>query len=73
MELKKLRISLFILMGAVTFGCVGYRFVENMSWFDAFYMTVITITTVGYGETHELTASGRVFTIFLIALLDLQI
>lgn len=40
--------------------------IENYSFFDAFYMTVITIATVGYGEVHPLSTVGRVFTSFLI-------
>lgn len=47
-------------------GIVGYHLLEGWSWFDALYMTVITLATVGYGEIHALSFSGRVFTIFLI-------
>lgn len=47
-------------------GTIGYRLIEGWSFFDALYMTVITLATVGYGETHELTTTGRVFTIGLI-------
>ena len=47
-------------------GVVGYMTIEGWSAFDAFYMTVITLGTVGYGETHTLSTSGRVFTIGLI-------
>lgn len=48
-------------------GTLGYWWIEK-DWplFDALYMTVITVGTVGYGETHELSHAGRVFTIFLI-------
>ena len=47
-------------------GCIGYHHIEGWSWFDALYMTVITLGTVGFGETHELSQTGRVFTIALI-------
>ncbi len=47
-------------------GIVGYHLLEGWSWFDALYMTVITLATVGYGEVHQLSFPGRVFTIFLI-------
>ena len=47
-------------------GVLGYHYIEGWSLFDSLYMTVITLATVGYGETHPLTLPGRVFTIFLI-------
>jgi voltage-gated potassium channel len=47
-------------------GTLGYHFIEGWSLFDSLYMPVITLATVGYGETHPLTIAGRVFTIFLI-------
>ncbi|NBO93064.1 MAG: potassium channel protein [Planctomycetia bacterium] len=51
----------------ILFGTLGYYFIEDdYSLFDALYMTVITITTVGYGETHPLTTYGRIFTIVLL-------
>ena len=40
--------------------------IEGWSFFDALYMTVTTITTVGYGELHQLSKAGRIFTVFLI-------
>jgi len=40
--------------------------IEGWALLDALYMTIITITTVGYGETHPLSAGGRIFSIFLI-------
>jgi len=47
-------------------GVLGYHYIEGWPLFDALYMTVITLATVGYGETHPLSLSGRAFTIFLI-------
>lgn len=47
-------------------GPVGYMLIEGWNALDAVYMTVITITTVGYGEVHPLSTAGRVFTIGLI-------
>ncbi|MDR3685567.1 MAG: potassium channel protein [Coriobacteriia bacterium] len=47
-------------------GTLGYMLIERWNAFDAFYMTVITVGTVGFGEVHPLDAAGRVFTIFII-------
>lgn len=47
-------------------GTAGFVVIEGYSVFDAFYMTLITITTVGYEEVHRLSHAGRVFNSFLI-------
>lgn len=47
-------------------GTAGFRLIEGYPLFDAFYMTLITITTVGYQEVHALSRAGRVFNSFLI-------
>src|SRR5215813_8997527 len=47
-------------------GTVGFVEIEDYSWFDAFYMTITTITTVGYQELKPLSHAGRVFNSFLI-------
>jgi voltage-gated potassium channel len=47
-------------------GSLGYVIIEGWSFFDALYMTVTTLTTVGYGEIHPLDHAGRVYTIVLI-------
>jgi voltage-gated potassium channel len=47
-------------------GSAGFRLIEGWSWFDAFYMTLTTMTTIGYGEIHPLSHSGRIFNSFLI-------
>ena len=50
----------------IAFGTVGYVVLEGWHWFDALYMTVMMITTVGYSdETRHTTTVGRAFTIFL--------
>jgi voltage-gated potassium channel len=46
-------------------GTVGYRWIEGWSWFDAFYVAVITLTSIGYGERAPVTTAGRVFTLVL--------
>ena len=47
-------------------GTIGYTLIEAYTPFEAFYMTVYTITTVGFGELKPLHTSGRILTIFLI-------
>ena len=53
---------LFVLL----LGTVGFKVIEGWSLFDSFYMTLFTITTVGYSELHGLSQAGRVFNSFLI-------
>jgi voltage-gated potassium channel len=50
----------------VAVGTFGYRLLEDMTLLDALYMTVITLSTVGFGEVHPLSPVGRLFTIGLI-------
>ncbi|WP_155309145.1 potassium channel family protein [Desulfosarcina ovata] len=53
----------FVLLGA---GSVGYMVIEGWGFGDAMYMTVITLATVGYGEVHQVSSTGRMFTVVLI-------
>jgi len=63
---RHLKISLFVLILLITLGTAGYMGLEGWRWLDAFYMTVITLSTVGFREVHDLSDAGRFFTIFLI-------
>jgi voltage-gated potassium channel len=65
---RQLRLSLLFLLGLIIAGTAGYRLIERLPWIDSLYMTVITLTTVGFGEVHPLSEPGRVFTIGLIVL-----
>lgn len=65
---KSLIISSVFLVLIFIIGIFGYKIIEGWGFFDAFYMTVITLATIGYGEVHPLSPSGRVFTIVLIFL-----
>lgn len=63
---SKVYYAIFLLLAVVLLGTFGFMIVEGWSFFDAFYMTIITISTVGFGEVNALTDSGKLFTAFLI-------
>jgi len=63
------RRSILIVVAIVTtltIGTLGFTFIAGYPVFDAFYMSLTTMTTVGYGEIHPLSHAGRVFNSFLI-------
>jgi voltage-gated potassium channel len=62
----RLRYVAFLLLGVVAGGTVGFELIEGWGFLDSFYMTVITISTVGYQEVHQLSPIGRAFSIILI-------
>lgn len=59
---------LLLLLLILVIGTVGYMVIEKWPFLDALFMTVITVTTVGYGQVHPLSRAGEIFTIFLIIL-----
>jgi voltage-gated potassium channel len=63
---KELIAGAIALFGVAFVGTLWYRLVEGWSWSDSAYMTIITLATVGYGETNPLGDRGRLFTITLI-------
>jgi voltage-gated potassium channel len=67
-ESKKLRYSLLMLSGIIALGTCGYYFVEHMPLFEAFYMTIITLSTVGFAEVVPLSQAGRAITVVIIVL-----
>ena len=62
----RLRIVISLLFGVVFIGTLGFEFIEGWSLLDSFYMTLVTISTVGYQEIHPLSQAGRAFTAGLI-------
>ena len=58
-------ISIAILI-TLAIGTAGFVLIEGWDWFDSFYMTLSTITTVGYFEVHTLSRAGRIFNCFVI-------
>ncbi|WP_412986135.1 potassium channel family protein [Pontimicrobium sp. IMCC45349] len=63
---SKINTAVILLITLLGIGVVGYKTLSNASWIDAVYMTVITITTVGFEEAIILDDESKVFTIFLI-------
>lgn len=59
-------LSAALIVLIISGGTLGYVFLEGWDLFDAFYMTIITLTTVGFGEVHPLSRIGRMFTVALI-------
>lgn len=63
---SKIKTAVFLLISLFFIGTFGFRYMSQYSWIDALYMTVITITTVGFGEVQPLDEKAKVFTVFLI-------
>ncbi len=63
---KNFILPLLLLVFVLTFGTAGYSFIERWSLFDSLYMTVITLSTIGFQEIEPLSTMGKAFTIGLI-------
>jgi voltage-gated potassium channel len=63
---SKIYIALVLMLLVLFFGVLGYRFISDYSWIDAFYMTIITVTTVGFSEVRPMGPEGKIFTVLLI-------
>ena len=63
---SKIYVAVLLLLAVFIAGVFGYKYISNYTWIDAFYMTVITITTVGFGEVVPLDDVDKLFTSFLI-------
>ncbi len=63
---KTIRIGLFLLIFMIASGTAAYVYLEGFSLIDAFFMTIITISTVGFSEVHPLSDAGKLFTSGLI-------
>jgi voltage-gated potassium channel len=63
---SKFYLSVLLLVVVFIIGVVGFHLIAGMNWIQAIYMTVITVTTVGYGEVVPLDEEAKLFTVFLI-------
>ena len=64
--LHNLTVVFLALLMLVIVGMTGFHYLEGWSWFDGFYMVLTTISTIGYGEIHPLSHTGRIFNAFVI-------
>jgi len=62
-EYQDLLFSTTLLIG---FGSIVYHYLEGWSWIDSIYFSIITLTTIGYGDFSPQTDGGKLFTIFYI-------
>ncbi len=65
-SVRHLRISVGLLVVVIATGTLGYSLIEGWPPFDALYMTIITLSTVGFKAVHDMSSEGKSFTIFLI-------
>lgn len=63
---RHLLLSIVIALAIIFSGTWGFMIIEGWNFLDSLFMTLITLSTVGYGEVHQLSPAGRVYTIFLI-------
>lgn len=62
----RFRLALLLILIVLAVGTVGFHLIEGWPFFDGFYMTLITMTTVGYSEISPLSPEGRIFNAVLI-------
>jgi hypothetical protein len=60
------RVLLALTVGTLAVGTVVYHLVEHFSWVNAYYFSVVTLATVGYGDLTPHTTFGKIFTTFYI-------
>src|SRR5215467_6958863 len=65
-KFRPLKILTAALLALTFAGTAGFHYIEHWSWFDSFYMVIITLSTIGYQEVHQLSHAGRIFNVALI-------
>lgn len=68
MDHLELRLKIFIvlILAVILTGTFGFTITENLSLYDSFYFTIVTIATVGYGDIHPVTSGGKMLAVILI-------
>ena len=68
METTRIRFRLYLVMFTVLLfvGTIGFMFIENLSFVDSIYFSVVTMATVGYGDIHPQSAVGKILALILI-------
>lgn len=68
LQLRRLIVAFMLIFVSLSIGVVGFMIIEEYNVLDAFYMTIVTVSTVGYREVKPLTENGKLFTsIYIIA------
>lgn len=65
---NRILLILLAVVAVLGAGTAGYMYIEGWTFLDALFMTSITLTTVGFGETHPLSHAGRIFTLVILFL-----
>jgi len=63
---SKILVALTLMVVVLVFGVIGYKMLSDFTWIEAIYMTIISVTTVGFSEVRPLDANAKIFTVFLI-------
>jgi voltage-gated potassium channel len=63
---RRINYALIVLTGSIALGTTGFYFIEGWSIVDCLYMTIMTVTTIGYGEIYPLSHPGKIFAIFFM-------
>ena len=63
---RKLAIAIIVLLSMLLMGTIGFHYLEGWGFFESFYATVVTLSTVGYGDFLPRSKEGMLFTVFLI-------
>lgn len=63
---SKIYLAIGLMITVLIIGVMGYRYISDYNWLDALYMTIITVTTVGFMEVKPLDAESKIFTVMLI-------